>query len=269
MKSCDKIREFIPDYLTGQIELSTHNELVAHLKTCKTCQQEMEAMEYSWNSLKALPPEEPGIGLRGKFYEMLESEKRRIPPSENKPGWFYKLKLWMNKTGQQRLVPGMAYSLILLLVGFIIGSQTSYQNGDLVQLKREVNELRYITSETLLNQPSSASRMQGISYLMEINKPEQPLIQMLLTTLNEDPNVNIRLAAIDALFLVIDHGDVRAELIKSLEKQTSPLVQIALIDLIAQIKEKQALEALKTLVEKNSIDPSVKQYVQDKIKYRI
>lgn len=269
MENCEKIKELITDYLTGRIDESANNELAAHLKTCKTCRQEMETMKNSWNLLKELPSEEPGMELHNKFYAMLEMEKQRILPSENKSGWYRKIKLWINKTWQQRLALRTAYSLIMLLIGFIIGSQIAYQNGELRQLKRKVSELHYMASASLLNQQSSVSRMQGISYSMKMINPGQPLIQMLLNTLNEDPNVNIRLASIDALFLVIDHKDVRAELIKSLEKQSSPLVQIALIDLIAQIKEKQALEALKTLIEKNNTDPSVKQYVQDKMDYLI
>jgi hypothetical protein len=51
---------------------------------------------------------------------------------------------------------------------------------------------------------------------------------------------------------------VRQGLIQSLSRQTSPLVQIALIDLIVELREKRATEALKELMTAEKINNEVK-----------
>jgi hypothetical protein len=52
---------------------------------------------------------------------------------------------------------------------------------------------------------------------------------------------------------------VRAALTASLPRQTSPLVQIALIDLMVSLKEKRAAVALKKLLDDKKIIPEVRE----------
>jgi hypothetical protein len=61
------------------------------------------------------------------------------------------------------------------------------------------------------------------------------------------------------LYFFVNQPSVRQGLIQSLSRQTSPLVQIALIDLIVELREKRATEALKELIEKEKINNEVKQ----------
>ena len=67
---------------------------------------------------------------------------------------------------------------------------------------------------------------------------------------------------IDALYLFHSFPTVRQRLGASLAKQTSPLVQVALIDLLVNIREQKAAQALLTLIESESLAPEVKQRAQ-------
>ena len=87
----------------------------------------------------------------------------------------------------------------------------------------------------------------------------------LFNTLNSDPNVNVRLAAVDALFAFSSRPGVRDALIASLSDQTSPMVQISLIDLLVQIQEKKSFEALRRLIQNQDVDQTVKQYAEKRI----
>jgi hypothetical protein len=69
----------------------------------------------------------------------------------------------------------------------------------------------------------------------------------------------VRLSAVDALYLFSDREEVRTALPASLSRQASPLVQIALIDLLVSLKEKQAAAALKKLLADKKIIPEVEQ----------
>jgi HEAT repeat protein len=83
-----------------------------------------------------------------------------------------------------------------------------------------------------------------------------------LHAVNYDPNVNVRLAAIDALRPSARNEMVRRELLGSLERQTSPLAQIALIDLMVEIRNKEAGETLKELSGETDTNPEVKERAQ-------
>ena len=56
---------------------------------------------------------------------------------------------------------------------------------------------------------------------------------------------------------------VRVGLIQTLALQDSPLVQVALIDLFVSMKEKRAVDALKTLIENQRLFPEVREKAQE------
>ena len=70
--------------------------------------------------------------------------------------------------------------------------------------------------------------------------------------------MNVRLAAVEALYLFHDHPKVKKGLIDSLSRQSSPMVQAALIDLMVSIRERRAVDALKSLLEQEDLNPEIK-----------
>lgn len=97
-----------------------------------------------------------------------------------------------------------------------------------------------------------------MSWSARIDQPGEEIIQTLLETLRNDPNVNVRLATIDALYLFYDHPEVKEGLIHSLAGQTSPLVQLSLINLLVEIRERRAVKALERLIQDEKLNPKVK-----------
>ena len=166
----------------------------------------------------------------------------------------------------------LALALLCLTAGFLIGRKidyTAHPTNEIAQLRNEIMEMRQMVSLSLLNQPSSSERLRGVSWSYRVHQPAEQLLFALLNTLNSDPNVNVRLAAVDALYLFCDNEKTRNELIQSLAKQPSPLVQIALIDLLVEIREKKSLDALRNLIEDQKINQSVKQRAEWGIKQLI
>jgi len=72
----------------------------------------------------------------------------------------------------------------------------------------------------------------------------------------------VRLAAVDALYLFRNHPLVKDSLIRALSGQESPLVQVALIDLLVEIRERRAAEALKDLIQNARLDPDVRKHAE-------
>ena len=70
----------------------------------------------------------------------------------------------------------------------------------------------------------------------------------------------------ESLFLFAHQPGIRERLTQSLARQTSPVVQIALIDLLVASREKQAAEALAQLIKNRQIRPEVREHAESGIK---
>ena len=263
--TCERNEERFSAYLSGEMEADEKKVLEDHLAGCDACRLQFAQMETVWTGLGDLPEKEPSPALRSRFYTMLESEKRRTAEkaflSDRIGGWI--VSLWPRRPAFQ-----FAFALGFLIVGLLIGSRLQVgrpRNGEISALRQEITDMRQMVSVSLMNQTSSSERLRGIQYTASINQPKLPLLETLLSKLNSDPNVNVRLAAVDALFAFSDRPGVRNALIASLSRQTSPLVQISLIDLLVEIRERRSLEALKNLLQNKDIDPTVKEHAEKRI----
>jgi len=74
-----------------------------------------------------------------------------------------------------------------------------------------------------------------------------------------DPNVNVRLATIDALERFASRDDVRRGTIQAVEHQPSPLVQIALIDYMVKTNQRESVTALRRLAQDPQVDGVVRE----------
>lgn len=264
--TCGEYQERFSDYLSGELDDAEKKALDEHVGECRTCLFEFEQMKAVWAKLAGLPEEEPSPALRSGFYAMLAEEKRRQADktsiSERFGNWI--AVLWPRRPALQ-----FAMALVFMCAGLIVGSQirvSADRNGEMAELQREIADLRQAVSVSLMNQTSSTERLRGVQYSSQVDHPTAPLIATLLNKLNKDPNVNIRLAAIDALYAFSDMPGVRGELIASLSGQTSPLVQISLIDLLVEVREQRSLEALRDLLQDQGTDQIVKQYTETRMK---
>lgn len=265
---CTGAKHIFPDYLTGELEPETVKSIQNHVAACDACRRELEELTTTWTQLGVLPEEQPGPNLRKNFYTMLESYKEGL----NRESFF---KRFVNTFGTwfaqpRRVAYQTAFTVVLLVTGFITGFYfSSGSHGpvpavpnyaeEITRLTGQVDQMRGQLVLALLNQSSPGERLKGISWTSTMENPDEKTLDALLQTLNNDPDVNVRLSAVDALYLFSHQPRVREGIIDSLPRQSSPSVQVALIDLMVQMREKQAADALKRLILKNKLNPDVKQ----------
>jgi HEAT repeat protein len=91
-----------------------------------------------------------------------------------------------------------------------------------------------------------------------LSEANNDIIFALLSTLNSDINVNVRLASCEALYKWKDEPLVRKGLITSLGNQSDPAVQITIIHMLVEMKEKQAIPEIRKLVQSNQVLKIVK-----------
>jgi len=265
--NCLDLRDWIPELLAGQLSEESVRRCEAHLEHCSGCSLELEQIKAVWTELGELPEDDPSPGLRGRFYAMLEEEKRRAGRAERAP-WTKRFEGWVDSWWPRRPVVQLAGVAVVLVVGIVAGTRLESVprgNGEVSHLRDEVEQMQQMVSLSLLNKESSSDRLQGVNWSTRIAEPSRELLTTLTRTLESDPNVNVRLAAVDALSLFRNEPGVFDALTTALSQESSPSVQVALIDLMTAIQEGKSLDALSRFIEMQNIDPEVKQHAKNQI----
>jgi HEAT repeat protein len=122
--------------------------------------------------------------------------------------------------------------------------------------------MRQLVALSLLQQQSASDRLRGVNFAYRVEQPDPQVLSALLTTVNHDPSVNVRLAAVDALRNFDDSPVGRNGLVQALSKQDSPMVQIQILDQIVELREKSAVSAIQFLLSNPSLNPDVRQRAQ-------
>jgi hypothetical protein len=257
--TCDKIQEKFADYLTGDLDEAGRDEVREHIAACAACREDLENLTVVWAKLGVLPEEQPSGAVRSRFYAMLEELKSADAP---RPAW----REWFSF---RRPAFAASFSVLLLLVG--LGAGWLMNGGPAgrqkyASLSSEVQNMRQEMAVSLLGRPSATERIQGVGYTAGVERPNDATLAALFDAVDRDPNPNVRLAAVEALYLFRDRPGVRESLVKSLSVQTYPLVQVALIDFLVEVREARAAAALKALVEGDELTPEVKKRAEQGLK---
>lgn len=264
--SCEKTQERFADYLTGDLDETGRREVREHILACAPCRKDLEDLTVIWAKLGVLPEEQPGGGLRHRFYTMLEEYKDGLE-AERRAARAAAGRGWRDWLSFRRPAFAASFSAFLLIAGaaagWFAGGGSEMRRAS---LSREVQNMRQQVALSLLSQPSATDRIQGIGYSAELRDPNETTLAALFNAVDSDPNPNVRLAAVDALYLFRDRPEVRESLVRSLAVQTYPLVQVALIDFLVEIREARAVEALKSLVESGDLTPEVKTRAEQGLK---
>jgi hypothetical protein len=261
--TCQKIKENFADFLVGDLDEKTLSEVRAHLAGCSSCRLEMENLSAIWAKLGVLPQEQPSPALRDRFYSMLEAYQEGKEETETRTNFGRSFFRRLTHLLPPRPVFQFGLALVFLAVGlaggYVLNRRGPAAKNEIASLRSEIAEMHQTIAMSMLKQPSASDRLMGVSWSARLVRPDEKLLEMLLDTLNHDPNVNVRLAAIDALYLFYDNPRVKEGLVDSLAGQASPLVQLSLINLLVEIRERRAAEALERLIQSKKLNPKVKQ----------
>jgi HEAT repeat protein len=132
-------------------------------------------------------------------------------------------------------------------------------------LSEQLHEMRQMMMLSLLQNPSASQRMKAASYASESRTISPDILAALLTTLNNDPNVNVRLTTLDALTQYARNAAVREGLIQSILMQDSPLMQAALADVMLKLQEKRAIPSFKKLLQDKGLNDMVRSRIEQVI----
>ena len=266
--NCERIREQIPEALAGRLDKAAREALVEHLEGCAGCRTEVAELNAVWRGLEtvkagmdAAPDPEGTPGAKVRFQEMLAAYQAgmaavqpAVPPVVNKPraAWFPAQPVWQ-----------FAMAAGLLLGGILFGRYWPQAgaggNPEMAQLRAQVENLHQLVALSMLQQQSPSARMRGVAYSEKIAQPDPQVLDALLQAVNHDSNVNVRLSAVDALQKFAAGPEVARAMVDSIPGQESPLVQIALVDMLVQLNARGVAPDLARVSKDMQMDEMVRQ----------
>ncbi len=260
---CDEMSERIPEWLSGELDGARLEELRAHLATCRGCADEAAALEKLWRELGEPSADAPSEAMRGRFAALLAAEKARpaggvLPFAPRGAG------------AAHRFGPALmrfAAVAALLAVGVLVGTGMSRRRDDaaIADLRSEVHSLHETVALALLAEKSPSERLKGVSYGRPLSGDDDSVAAALFQTLLNDPNVNVRLAALDALRPRAERPADRPRLVAAVAAEDSPLVQLSLINVLLESDGQAARRDLAQLLDNPKLDPVVRGYLRDRL----
>ena len=256
MIPCDEIDSLLIEYWEGNLSKARRTEIEQHIESCTYCRAAWEEYKELFILVENDALQQPSAMMHEKFKDMLlaESEIAAFLPADEE------VKPMSKQTKSFPAWLRIAASIILLAGGVLIGMRVAPpkdSNGaQIAALNTEVKEMKEALMVTLLSNESASERLKAVSYTEDMNQPDGKVIGALIHTMNWDNNVNVRLAAAYSLDKFSASQQVRDSLVASLSRQKEPVMQVVLINILAERREPKAIEPIrKILSDKKSLQP--------------
>ncbi len=274
---CERIQQSFLDYQRGLLAPSDANEVRTHLNRCLECQRQWSGLQETLTKLDRLPDPAPSPRMAAQFYSWLDEEQRSL----ESPGPFAltrsRIDGFFARWIPARPVFQAAAGFAMLVIGLFAGEhllsrqrETAATPGitdsqlfaEVVELRSRVDSMGQLVAYSLNQQQSGSKRLQGVMSTFDGLHSSDRALAELLNTLTFDPSTNVRLSALEALYAHADRDAVRAGVRAALQRETSPLVQVAMFDFVAAAQDRTAAPALEKITRTFSLDKAVRDAAQ-------
>lgn len=248
----DNIEELLQKYYEGETTVAEEKQLQVFFNKTTDLPEHLKAHAAPFRYYAKQQQQQSIRALSDDWlFEKIEQEEVEQQEPEGKQVFFPILQEYAT---YWRVAAG----IIFILGAFWLGRNYNQgiapeQQADLAALREEVEEMKL----AMTTGASASERIQLVSQEFDTEQPDE-IIQVLITTMNQDPNVNVRVAASEALYKFSHKKVVRQALVESLKLQTDPIMQLTLIDMLVSIKEKEAVGELEEMANRKDLLPIVK-----------
>jgi hypothetical protein len=243
---CEEVQLKLVDYLDNHLKNGDNTGIEKHLETCERCLDELKETQKILFLISEDKMQTPDEELKINFYNMLHGEMNKGVEKRPNAETEYSLHWYNNQLF--RAAAGVALLLAGSFLGYLFHVGLSANDRELAQLHSEVSELKKTAMFSMLKEESSSDRIQAVNYVEGLEVPDNDVIEVLTKTLNNDKNINVRMAAAYALSKYADQKAVCDSLVKSLSAQTDPILQVTLINILVDRKEKSALKPIQAII---------------------
>jgi|GEM_PF-1403321 len=219
----------------------------------------------TWQALEDLesPPIRPEMDVA--FYKMLSEQDSGSTPLK-----LEKARVENKSTdGVMRwFTPSRLAVAATFVIGMMIGQWmdfggTSISDQDLNPNSLANAEVTFANHET---NPSASSRIKGINEVKENESVDMKILNALNKVILNDPNVNVRLAAIETMTLFADMPTARTYLIEAIPHQQSSIVVLELAAVMIALEEKGSADEWNELLSSEELENDVKIHLKESLK---
>ena len=254
------------DYISGRMtteEIKAFEQLISENPDYSEDLLELKETMQLMEQYDQVEIPQPSVQMDEGFYSMLGAEVEQL--SESPKGFWHKLLVWF-QLPQLRKV---AYGFSFMFMGVFIGHYMHLLNGqselEAERLAIKDQQIQALTVLSLLDMPSANKRLMAVNLAGMSDQPNVSVVDALLVTLKQDNNVNVRLEALDVLARHTELGSVRKGLVQAINYQDSPMVQMALANLMLQLNEEQAVEPIRKLLKQPEIIEPVRSKLNETV----
>jgi hypothetical protein len=209
-----------------------------------------------WNSLQEISQAEPPPRMRRKFYEALDKAGAQTRISS----W----RDWLGLAGGRGFATATGCVIAGLLMGLVF-RHGEVERAELETLQAQVTALNRNLILDRLENVSASKRLLGVIDAAGVAQQDPEIARALLSRAVDDRVYSVRAAAIDAIGPRLNTPAVGEELMGLLEKSESPIVQLALVDLVLRHGNAQQIEELLRLSERGALHPQLVRYVKSAV----
>lgn len=172
---------------------------------------------------------------------------------------------WLLLSPNLQMSFGVLSLVIGLGLGFFMRGPHSPTNQEIVNLNDQMQDIQQMFIVSLLHKESTVERLKAVNQTKTMDNVDDKVTDALLYTLNYDENTNVRLAALESLYQYAHKPKVREGLVKAITNQESPMVQVALAEIMVTLEEKRAIESFETLLSRDNTPPDIKSSIQKRL----
>jgi hypothetical protein len=206
-----------------------------------------------WDALGEIDREQPSSSVRRSFHEKLEHASQG--------SWLDRLRASLGLRSNVGWLTATACVLVGLGVGHL-GSNVEDSDGDrLAALEQNVTELNRRLILDRLEDQAPGTRLRGVMDAASYAGDDAEIANALLVRATQDRVSSVRSAAIDALGASTSVSAVGEQVMDLLEKAESPIVQLALVDLVLRYGNEEQIDQLLTLAGKDRLHPDLARHV--------
>lgn len=247
---CNEVKINLPEYIDGKQDETTSVLVSKHLKTCDSCRKLHNELKSFLQFTDSFPEIEPPEGMKEEFLEMADLDSSPMGRTIRIPVW-----------------TKVAAMIFIVFGTFIIGYFTGSKKSEVSELKTEMGQLKQEVLLAGLRDYSGPQKIEAVYSLKTAGVADETLVSALVHTMNTDKNVNVRLAAINALSEMMDKNEnIKTDLIHSLSVQENPLLQISLIQVLTESGVKEAKDEIESISNNENTNKEVRNYAKDMIK---
>jgi hypothetical protein len=259
------------DFIGGQMssdEAEDFGQIITNNPQYKKVLAEFKRMMEIVDQHGNLEIPEPSSQMDNNFYSLLNAETNKHKTKQKEVrtnGFLSGLMNFFNLPQVRKLTYGFSFMVVGVFVGHYLHLLNTQTNIEAQRISIKDQQIQALTVLSLLDMPSANKRLMAINLASMSEAPSQPILDALLVTLKQDSNVNVRLEALDVLATLTSYETVRTGLVSAINQQKSPMVQIAMANLMLKMNEQDAVQPIQDLLQKTDLIEPVREQLNDTV----